>query len=70
MSEENQLSLEEAFEKLEEVVERLEQPETSLEDSFAAYKEGVALVNFCNGMIDKVEKEVKVLAEGGMADEL
>lgn len=70
MSEEKQLSLEEAFEKLEAVVEKLEQPETSLEDSFAAYKEGVSLVNLCNGMIDRVEKEVKVLAEGGMNDEL
>lgn len=70
MSEENQISLEEAFEKLETVIERLEQPETSLEDSFLAYKEGVSLVNLCNGMIDRVEKEVKVLAEGGMTDEL
>lgn len=70
MSEEKQLSLEEAFAKLETVVEKLEQPETSLEDSFAAYKEGISLVNLCNGMIDKVEKEVKVLAEGGTADEL
>ena len=70
MSEEKQLSLEEAFAKLETVVEKLEQPETSLEDSFAEYKEGISLVNLCNGMIDKVEKEVKVLAEGGTADEL
>ena len=69
MSEEKQLSLEEAFEQLETVIEKLEQPETSLEESFEAYKEGVALVNLCNGMIDRVEKEVKVLTEGGMKDE-
>ena len=69
MSEEKQLSLEEAFEKLETVIETLEQPDTSLEESFDAYKEGVALVNLCNGMIDRVEKEVRVLAEGGMSDE-
>lgn len=69
MSEEKQLSLEEAFEKLETVIETLEQPDTSLEESFGAYKEGVALVNLCNGMIDRVEKEVRVLTEGGMNDE-
>lgn len=69
MSEEKKLSLEEAFEKLETVIETLEQPDTSLEESFDAYKEGVALVNLCNGMIDRVEKEVRVLAEGGMSDE-
>ncbi len=69
MSEEKQLSLEEAFEKLETVIETLEQPTTSLEESFDAYKEGVALVNLCNGMIDRVEKEVRVLTEGGMSDE-
>ncbi|MBO5242442.1 MAG: exodeoxyribonuclease VII small subunit [Lachnospiraceae bacterium] len=69
MSEEKQLSLEEAFEKLETVIETLEQPDTSLEESFDAYKEGVALVNLCNQMIDRVEKEVRVLTEGGMTDE-
>ncbi len=69
MSEEKQLSLEEAFKQLEVLVEKLEQPETSLEDSFTAYKQGITLVQLCNGMIDKVEKEVKVLSQGGPADE-
>lgn len=69
MSDEKTLSLEEAFDKLETVIEKLEQPETTLEESFHAYKEGVELVNLCNGMIDRVEKEVKVLTEGGTTDE-
>lgn len=69
MSEEKKLSLEEAFENLETVIEKLENPETSLEDSFNAYKEGISLVNLCNSMIDKVEKEVKVLSQGGNTDE-
>ncbi len=69
MSEEKQLSLEEAFRQLETVVEKLEQPETTLEESFLAYKEGVSLVKLCNGMIDKVEKEVRILSEGGTDDE-
>lgn len=69
MSEEKQLSLEEAFDKLETVIEKLEQTDTSLEESFHAYKEGVELVTLCNGMIDRVEKEVRILTEGGTTDE-
>lgn len=68
-SEENRLSLEEAFARLELVVEKLEKPETSLEEAFRAYKDGIGLVNLCNGMIDRVEKDVKVLSQGGTIDE-
>ena len=70
MSDEKKLSLEETFEQLEHIIEKLESPDTSLEASFAAYKEGISLVNLCNGMIDKVEKEVKILSQGGGSDEL
>ncbi len=67
--EKKKLSLEEAFEKLETVIETLERPETSLEESFQAYKEGVSLVQLCNEQIDRVEKEVRVLSQEGVADE-
>ena len=67
--EKKKLSLEEAFEKLETVIETLERPETSLEESFRAYKEGVSLVQLCNEQIDRVEKEVRVLSQEGEADE-
>ena len=67
--EKKKLSLEEAFEKLETVIETLERPETSLEESFQAYKEGVSLVQLCNEQIDRVEKEVRVLSQEGEADE-
>ena len=63
--EKKKLSLEEAFEKLETVIETLERPETSLEESFQAYKEGVSLVQLCNEQIDRVEKEVRVLSQEG-----
>ena len=67
--EKKKLSLEEAFEKLETVIETLERPETSLEESFQSYKEGVSLVQLCNEQIDRVEKEVRVLSQEGEADE-
>ena len=65
MSEEKNLSLEEAFEELDDILDTLGQADTSLEESFQAYKEGVELVKLCNRMIDRVEKEVKILSEGG-----
>ena len=41
-------TLEEAFEKLGELAERLEDSETSLEDSFRFYKEGMELLKYCS----------------------
>ena len=36
--------LEEAFEKLDTIIEELEKPDTSLENSFALYQEGMKLL--------------------------
>ena len=62
---EKKLTLEEAFDKLQTIVDDMEQPDISLEDAFARYKDGVALVKECNDMIDKVEKEVKKISDSG-----
>lgn len=63
------MTLEESFEKLQEIVDTMEDGELSLSDSFAKYKEGVTLVNQCNEMIDKVEKEVKLInAQGELTE--
>ncbi|MBI2992408.1 MAG: exodeoxyribonuclease VII small subunit, partial [Deltaproteobacteria bacterium] len=45
-----------ALEELEKVVERLESGELSLEDSLAAFEEGVRLVKYCNQKLTEVEK--------------
>ena len=60
-------TLEEAFEKLGELAERLEDSETSLEDSFRYYEEGMKLVKSCHDKIDRVEKQIQVL--GGEGEE-
>lgn len=62
--------LEEAFEKLDTIIEELEKPDTSLENSFALYQEGMKLLKACNNSIDKVEKELIILSESGETDEL
>ena len=52
---------EESFEKLDKIVSQLEDGSLSMNEAFKLYKEGVQLVNNCNNMLDKVEKQLVVL---------
>ena len=52
-----------ALEELEKVVERLESGDLSLEDSLAAFEEGVRLVKFCNQKLTDVEKKIELLVK-------
>ena len=54
---------EEALDELEKVVERLESGELSLEDSLAAFEEGIGLVKFCNQKLTEVEKKIELLVK-------
>lgn len=61
----DKLSLEKSFELLEGTVARLESEEITLEESFAAYEEGMRLLKHCNDSIDRVEKQVLMLSPEG-----
>jgi exodeoxyribonuclease VII small subunit len=63
-------TLENSFEELNDIITRLEKEETSLEDSFKLYQEGIQLLKYCNNSIDKVEKQLIVLGEKNESDEL
>lgn len=52
---------EEALGELEGVVERLESGELSLEESLAAFEQGVGLVKYCNQKLNEVEKRIELL---------
>ncbi|MBQ9200461.1 MAG: exodeoxyribonuclease VII small subunit [Lachnospiraceae bacterium] len=60
-NEQNNLVIEEAFERLEEINKLLESSETSLKDSIALYTEGVKLVGACRENLEGVEKEIQIL---------
>ena len=62
--EDEELNLEEAFDKLEETVLAL-----AHEESFQIYKSGMELLKKCNQAIDQVEKKVLVLNEDGETHE-
>lgn len=67
--EEQTLSLEDAFAQIEEVIRRLETEDITLEESFSAYNQGMALLAKCNENIDRVEKKVLKVNEDGGLDE-
>ncbi len=54
---------EEAVEELERVVEQLESGELSLEDSLAAFENGVRLVKLCNHKLTEVERKIELLVK-------
>ena len=58
--EEQTLSLEDAFAQIEDI---------TLEQSFAEYNRGMALLAQCNETIDQVEKKVLKINEDGGLDE-
>ena len=58
-------TLEEAFSQLDELAEKLEDRETSLEDSFRLYKQGMELLKYCNEKLDTVEKKMLQMDEDG-----
>ena len=62
-------TLEELFGRLDRIIAKLEDRDTTLEDSFAAYEQGVRYLKACNDKIDKIEKKMLVINERGGLDE-
>lgn len=62
-------TLEEAFSELDVLADKLEDRETSLEDSFRLYKQGMGLLKFCNDKLDIVEKKMLQMNEDGSLGE-
>ena len=67
MSEE--LTFEETLKQLEDVVERLESGDSlTLDESLAAFEEGVRLTRLCRKTLEEAELRVRRLAEDEEAD--
>ena len=62
-------TLEEVFAQLDDLAEKLEDKETSLEDSFNLYKQGMELLKYCNDKLDTVEKKMLQMNEDGTFSE-
>ena len=55
------LSFEEGMERLESLVKRLEQGQLPLEESLAAFEEGVGVLRLLHAKLGEVERRVEVL---------
>ena len=55
----------EILERLRVVVDRLEGGKLTLEESLAAYEEGVSLARRGHALLDRAEKRVEVLVRAG-----
>ena len=67
----NELTFEQAMERLEEIVTALETGEFPLEESLKLFEEGVKLVKICNKKLTTVEGTIKKLIniDGEMVEE-
>ena len=64
-----ELSLEDAFSRLDAIAAKLEDRDTSLEDSFALYQQGMELLKYCSSRLDTVEKKILQINEDGTFSE-
>ena len=62
-------TIEEVFQELDNLAVKLEDSETSLEDSFRFYKEGMELLKYCSDKLDTVEKKMLQMNEDGSLGE-
>lgn len=62
-------TIEQAFAELDILVQKLEDRETSLEDSFSCYRQGMELLKHCSEKLDTVEKKMLQMNEDGSLDE-
>ena len=67
---EDEVSFEQAMERLDEIVSSMEGERMSLEDMVRSYEEGVSLLRVCRGRIDTAKRRVEMITaelEGGKA---
>ena len=59
-----ELSFEEAMQKLEKIAEELENENIDLDASVKKFEEGMALSQKCNKMLEDAEKKITIVIDG------
>ena len=59
---------ESAMGELEQIVETMEAGDLTLEESLGRYRRGAELLRFCQGQLQSVQDQVKVLEDGLLRD--
>jgi exodeoxyribonuclease VII small subunit len=69
MSEEKELTFEEAMAELEAIVEKLEEGDVPLEKAISFFQEGMKLSKLCHDKLQHVEKQMEyILREDGQLE--
>ena len=63
-ADEEELSFEQALQRLEQAVLRLESGELSLDEALAVFEEGVRMARLCGRRLEQAEARLLVLVEG------
>ena len=63
-ADEEELSFEQALQRLEQAVLRLESGELSLDEALAVFEEGVRMARLCGRRLEQAEARLLVLLEG------
>jgi exodeoxyribonuclease VII small subunit len=63
MSEDKELTFEEALTKLEQIVQAMESGELSLEQSMKHFEEGMALSRLCGAKLTETEQKIEMLVQ-------
>lgn len=66
MSEKNvkeQKSVEDNFNEIEEIIAEMQKEDVTLDNAFDLYNKGLKLIKDCNGQLDSIEKQIKILEE-------
>ena len=59
------LTYEEALQRLEEIVQKLENNEIPLEESIALFQEGITLSQYCDDKLKNIQAKVAQIYENG-----
>ena len=67
---EGKKTFEEAMSELEAIVSKLEKGSLTLDESIAAFQQGIELSKYCNAILEEMERKIVVLQEkeGGLAE--
>ncbi|WP_409301590.1 exodeoxyribonuclease VII small subunit [Peribacillus sp. SCS-155] len=69
MTKEQEMTFEEAMEKLERIVDKLEEGDVPLEEAISIYKQGMDLSRLCHQKLKSVEEQLtQILREDGELD--
>jgi len=59
-------SFEAALAELQKIVEAMEAGKLPLEESLSAYQRGAELLQYCQGALQRVQQQVKILEAGAL----